>query len=267
MIAVRSVAFTAGLWLVTLAAGLAGLPLLAAPRRTAFALAVVWARTVLWLLRVAVGLRHRVVGCVQPDPDARYIYAVKHQSAWETIAFPVIAPAFAAVLKEELKHLPFYGWYLSRAGMVPIRRSARGAALKRMLRSARAMVDIGRHLLIMPEGTRMPPGRTGRYHPGVYALYKYLGLPVVPVAHNAGLFWPRNGFLKRPGVIAIEFLEPIPPGLDREPFMATLEERIETAARRLYEAELAGRDAGRRDNGRRDNGRRDGTARPADDRA
>jgi 1-acyl-sn-glycerol-3-phosphate acyltransferase len=104
-----------------------------------------------------------------------------------------------------------------------------------MLRSARTQVDSGRHLLIMPEGTRMPPGRTGRYHPGVYALYKYLGMPVVPVAHNAGLFWPRSAFLKRPGTITIEFLEPIAPGQDREAFMAMLEDRIETAARRLYD--------------------------------
>ena len=244
MIPVRSAVFAVGLWLVTLAAGLACLPLLAAPRRATFAMAVVWSRAVLWLLRVAAGIRHRVVGCVLPDRDTRYIFALKHQSAWETIAFLAIAPPFAAVLKEELRRIPVYGWFLGRAGMVPIRRSARGAALKRMLRSARAQVDSGRHLLIMPEGTRMPPGRTGRYLPGVYALYKYLGLPVVPVAHNAGLFWPRNGFLKRPGTIAIEFLEPIRPGLDRDAFMATLEDRIESAARRLYEAGMAERRPG-----------------------
>ena len=235
MTPVRSALFSIGLCLVTLGAGLACLPLLAAPRQAMFAAATIWARAVLWLLRVAVGLRHRVVGCVLPDQHTRYIFAVKHQSAWETIAFLVIAPAFAAVLKEELKSIPFYGWFLNRAGMVPIRRSARGAALKRMLRSARDRVDSGRHLLIMPEGTRMPPGRTGRYHPGIYALYKYLRMPVVPVAHNAGLFWPRNAFLKRPGTITIEFLEPIAPGQDRETFMAVLEDRIETAARRLYD--------------------------------
>lgn len=241
MILARSAAFSIGLWLVTGAIGLACLPLLAAPRPAMFPMAVAWSRAVLWLLRVAAGIRHSVAGCVLPDRDSRYIFAVKHQSAWETIAFLSIAPAFAAILKEELKRIPVYGWFLDRAGMVPIRRSARGAALKRMLRSAQARVDSGRHLMIMPEGTRMPPGRTGRYHPGVYALYKYLGLPVVPVAHNAGLFWPRNGFLKRPGTIAIEFLEPIQPGLDRDAFMATLEDRIESAARRLYEAGLAER--------------------------
>lgn len=235
MILIRSAAFSIGLWLVTLGAGLVCLPLLAAPRQAMFAAATGWARAVLWLLRVAAGVRHRVVGSVLPDRRTRYIFAVKHQSAWETIAFLVIAPAFAAVLKEELKRIPVYGWFLDRAGMVPIRRAARGAALKRMLRSARNMVDSGRHLLIMPEGTRMPPGRTGRYHPGVYALYKYLGMPVVPVAHNAGLFWPRNAFLKRPGTITIEFLEPIAPGQDRKTFMAMLEDRIETAAQRLYE--------------------------------
>ena len=232
----RPALFALGLGLVTLAAGLAFLLLFAAPRQAMFVIATVWARAVLWLLRVAVGIRHRVVGCVLPDPDARYIFAVKHQSAWETVAFLAIAPPFAAVLKEELKRIPVYGWCLERAGMVPIRRSARGAALKEMLRSARRQVDSGRHLLIMPEGTRMPPGRTGRYHPGIYALYKYLDMPVVPVAHNAGLFWPRNGFPKRAGTITIEFLEPIEPGRDRESFMAMLEDRIESAAQRLYTA-------------------------------
>ncbi len=240
----RSAVFLLGLWLVTLAAGVAFLPLLLAPRPAVFGAATVWARAVLWLLRVAAGIRHRVVGNVLPESETRYIFAMKHQSAWETIAFLAIAPPFAAVLKEELKRIPVYGWFLDRAGMVPIRRSARGAALKQMLRSARARVDSGRHVLIMPEGTRMPPGHTGRYHPGVFALYKYLGLPVVPVAHNAGLFWPRNGFLKRPGTIAIEFLEPIQPGLDRDAFMATLEDRIESAARRLYESGVAERHPG-----------------------
>ena len=235
----RSALFALGLSLSILAAGIACLPLLAAPRRAVYALATVWARVVLWLLRTTAGVRHRVVGTVLPDPDARYIYALKHQSAWETIAFLAIAPAFAAVLKEELKRIPIYGWFLDRAGMVPIRRAARGAALKHMLRAARVLVDAGRHLMIMPEGTRMPPGRTGRYHPGVYALYKYLDMPVVPVAHNAGLFWPRRGFLKRPGTVTIEFLEPIAPGLGKDSFMATLEERIETAAQRLYEAGLS----------------------------
>ena len=240
MTVLRSALFSLGLWLVTPVLGLLCLPLLAAPRPAVYAAAKVWARAVLWLLRATVGIRYRTVGTVLPEPGGRCIFALKHQSAWETIAFLVIAPAFAAVLKEELRRIPVYGWFLGRAGTVPIRRSARGAALKRMLRGARAHIERGRHLAIMPEGTRMPPGRTGRYHPGVYALYKYLGLPVVPVAHNAGLFWPRNGFLKRPGTITVEFLAPIPPGLDREAFMATLEDRIETAAQRLYEAARTG---------------------------
>ena len=236
MILARSAAFTIGLWLVTLAAGLAGLPLLAAPRRAVFALATVWARAVLWLLRVVTGIRHRVVGCVLPDRDSRYIFALKHQSAWETIAFLAIAPAFAAVLKEELKRIPVYGWFLDRAGMVPIRRSARGCGAEtdaaQRPAAGRQRTAPADHAGGGPECRRAAPAR---YHPGVYALYKYLGMPVVPVAHNAGLFWPRKGFLKRPGAITIEFLEPIPPGHDRETFMATLEDRIETAAQRLYD--------------------------------
>lgn len=215
--------------------GLVLLPCLLLPRRRVFALSRTWARGVLWLLRMTVGITHQVRGVVVPEKGQRYIYALKHQSAWETIAFLVIGPPFAGVLKRELIYLPIYGWFLVRAGMVPIRRSSRGSALKSMLKAARSLVAEGRHLMIMPEGTRVPPGTTGTYHPGVYALYKYLEIPVLPVAHNAGLFWARNSFIKRPGVVTMSFLEPIPAGLGKPEFMALLESRIEDEARILLE--------------------------------
>lgn len=235
MVVIRSALFVIFLVLWTVIAGIVCLPTLLFPPGVAWACCRVWARVVLWVLRLVVGLRHQIRGEVLPDAGAQYIYAMKHQSAWETIAFIVICPPFSPVLKAELKRIPIYGWYLMRVGTVPIQRAARGSALKEMLRIAKTLVDAGRHLLIMPEGTRVAPGRTGRYHPGVYALYKYLGLPVMPVAHNAGLFWGRNSFLKKPGTITMEFLEPIPPGLEKTDFMERLENRIEPAAQRLYE--------------------------------
>jgi len=235
MVVIRSTLFMIGLVLWTVLAGIVCLPALLMPRGVIWAVSSLWARVVLWMLRVTVGLRYGTRGEIRPDAKAQYIYAMKHQSAWETIAFQLIGPPFAGVLKAELKQIPIYGWYLMRAGMVPIQRSARGSALKEMLRIAKAMVESGRHLLIMPEGTRVAPGRRGRYHPGVYALYKYLQLPVMPVAHNAGLFWGRNSFVKKAGTVTMEFLEPIPPGLEKAAFMETLENRIETAAQRLFE--------------------------------
>lgn len=235
MVVIRSALFMIGLVVWTVFAGIICLPALLMPRGVIWAMSSIWARVVMWMLRVIVGLRYRTRGEIRPDADAQYIYAMKHQSAWETIVFQLIGPPFAGVLKAELKQIPFYGWYLMRAGMVPVQRSARGSALKEMLRIAKAVVASGRHLLIMPEGTRVAPGRTGRYHPGVYALYKYLQLPVLPVAHNAGLFWGRNSFIKKAGTVTMEFLEPIPPGLEKAAFMETLENRIETAAQRLFE--------------------------------
>ena len=93
--------------------------------------------------------------------------------------------------------------------------------------------DLNRHIIIFPEGTRVAPGESGSYHPGAAALYRHLDIPVVPVAVNSGLFWGRNAFRKRPGTIVLEYLEPIPPGLDRKAFHARLQAEIETATRRL----------------------------------
>jgi 1-acyl-sn-glycerol-3-phosphate acyltransferase len=117
--------------------------------------------------------------------------------------------------------------------MVPIDRSAGGAAIREMLRRAKDETARGRSIMIMPEGTRLPPGRTGRYHPGVAALYTVLGLTVVPVALNSGLFWGRRSLIIRPGTVTMEFLAPIAPGLERKEFMTALQERIETASERL----------------------------------
>lgn len=202
------------------------------PRRVAYGYSKLWAGGVIWMLKAIVGLGYQVRGRERlPGPPV--IYAMKHQSAWETIVFLELVPHFAVVLKRELLRIPIYGWYLLKVGMVPIDRAARGAAMRTMLKAASGYVANGRSIVIMPEGTRMAPGRKGRYNPGVAALYRHLDLPVVPVALNSGLFWGRRAFVKRPGTITLEFLEPIRPGLDRQAFMALLEERIETASERL----------------------------------
>jgi 1-acyl-sn-glycerol-3-phosphate acyltransferase len=161
------------------------------------------------------------------------VYALKHQSAWETIAFPALAPPISGVLKRDLLVIPIYGWYMRRLGMVPIDRSAGAGAIRELMRRAKDETARGRSIMIMPEGTRLPPGRAGRYHPGVAAIYGHLGLPVVPVALNSGLFWGRRSLVLKPGTVTMEFLEPIPPGMERAAFMALLQERIETASERL----------------------------------
>lgn len=191
-----------------------------------------WVRVALALLAVTVGLRHRIVG-LEHLPAGPAIIASKHQSAWDTLIFALLLRLPAYVLKRELMRIPLFGLYLRGAGMIPVDRAGGGTALKQMVARAKVAAAAGRHLLIYPEGTRTAPGERRPYHPGVAALYGQLGLPVVPVALNSGLFWGRRAFMKRPGVITVELLPPIPPGLPRKQFMAELEARIETAADRL----------------------------------
>lgn len=218
-------AWTAGILLVCLPALPFGVAAVHAVGRC-------WVRVTLLLLVGVVGLRHRIVG-LEHLPEGPAIIAPKHQSTWDTLIFalPLRLPAY--VLKRELMRIPLFGIYLRCAGMIPVDRAGGGTALKQMVAKARAAVAEGRHLLIYPEGTRTAPGERRPYHPGVAALYSQLGLPVVPVALNSGLFWGRRAFTKRPGLITVEFLPPIPPGLPRREFMAELERRIETASDRL----------------------------------
>lgn len=211
------------------------LPVLLLPRRATYALGAAWVRVIFALLRRIVGLRHRVVGA-EHRPPGPAIYAAKHQSSWDTLVFALLLDEPAYVLKRELMFIPVFGWYLARAGMIPVDRAGGGRALRRMLKAARRAVAEGRPLVIFPEGTRTGPGERRPYQPGVAALYGQLGLPVVPIALNSGRFWGRRQFRKRPGVITLEFLPPIEPGRRRQDFLETLQARIEAASDRLAAA-------------------------------
>lgn len=232
MITLRSFLFNLLFALWTAFIFLVSLPTLALPLGAAWWMGGLWVRGALLLLRATVGLGHRVVGA-EHRVAGPAIYAAKHQSAWDTLVFPLLLDRPAYVLKQELIRVPLFGAYLRRCGMIPVDRQGGGSALKRMLKAARAAVAQGRSILIYPEGTRTPPGERRPYHPGVAALYGDLGLPVVPVALNSGLFWGRRAFHKKPGTIAIEFLPAIPPGLPRRDFMQELQNRMEGAGERL----------------------------------
>lgn len=193
-----------------------------------------WAKGVLWLLKICCGITHEVRG-MEHISETPVIYASKHQSAWETVAFLTLLHHPAYVLKRELLRIPLWGWYLWRMKMIAIDRAAGASSLKKMVKQAKAAVADNRPIVIFPEGTRTRPGTTTRYHPGTAALYGFLRLPVVPVALNSGCYWSKNAFLKRPGRIIVEFLPPIPAGLPTEEFSATLERTIETASQKLLE--------------------------------
>jgi 1-acyl-sn-glycerol-3-phosphate acyltransferase len=230
----RSLFFNVGWYVGTAVIAIVGLPLLLAPRRAVIAWADCWIVFCLWWLRVTCGITHRLHG-LENRPAGPVILACKHQSSWETLAFHRLFPNAATVLKRELVFIPVVGWAMARAGNIAVERGDGARALRSLLRQARQAVGEGRSILIYPEGTRTPVGSTQPYHAGIAAVYRQLGIPVVPVALNSGLFWGRRKFIKRPGLIEVEVLPAIPPGLDRATFMATLHERIETATTRLVE--------------------------------
>jgi len=208
------------------------LPALLFSQHAAARVSEVWATVSLLLLRLIVGLSYEVRG-KHNLPQGVVIVALKHQSAWEAIALWVLLKNPAIVLKQSLARIPVFGWYMKRGEAIIIDRDAGPKALRPMVAAARSAIADGRSIAIFPEGTRTPVAAHQAYHPGVAALYMQLGLPVVPVAINSGLFWGRRSFVKRSGTILVEFLPPIEPGLDRRHFMVELERRIEGATAML----------------------------------
>jgi 1-acyl-sn-glycerol-3-phosphate acyltransferase len=233
----RALAFNVAVFAWTAIAGAIGLPFLLTRRTATMKFGRFWARSVLVLLRLIVRLDHQIRG-LDRIPPGGCIIAMKHQSAWDALILPVVLGDPACVVKRELLLLPFYGWYAARAGSIAIDRKAGAGALRHMVAAARPIAAQGRPIVIFPEGTRVAPGARLPYQRGAAALYQALALPLVPAAVNSGLFWGRRSFIKRPGRIILEFLEPIPPGWPRRQVMAELEQRIETAtAALLREAE------------------------------
>jgi len=163
---------------------------------------VQWARFMVRWMRVAIGLRYRVHGS-EHLPAGPAIILSKHQSAWETIVFQEIFPPQVWVLKRELLWLPFFGWGLAVNSPIAIDRSAGLKALDQVVRQGIDRLQRGRWVVVFPEGTRMPYGERGKYNPGGALLAARSGYPVVPVAHNAGRYWPRKGILKRPGTVEV----------------------------------------------------------------
>lgn len=232
MLAVRSLLFVALFYLWSLVYVLAILPLVLGPRHLMIASWRLWSRGVAFLLRVVCNIRVELRGA-QYVPTGAALVAPKHQCMFDVFAQFQWLPQSCFVTKKELMWIPFLGWYATKADMIVVDRAGHSAALRKLVKDAKARFAEHRQLVIFPEGTRQPPGAEPDYKPGIAALYRELDVPVHPVATNAGVHWPRSGFLRKPGTIVFEYLEPIPPGLKRAEFMRTLEERIETASNRL----------------------------------
>jgi len=242
------------------------------PRRFALHLGTLFCYGIKACIKVFLGITHRVTG-VEHLPQGGYILASKHQSTWETLVFMTIVRHPTFVLKQELMRLPIIGTFLRKVDMIPVSRSpisrtsasrgfvTGGSADANSLTQAASPTDNPtasptaasptdnpdpflqraydithiqhRPIIIFPEGTRTAPGQVMRYRQGVVRLAQHLGLPVVPVALNSGVFWPRRRFLKTPGIIDMVFLPPLDPCMPREILAQRLKNDIETASSAL----------------------------------
>jgi 1-acyl-sn-glycerol-3-phosphate acyltransferase len=237
-IILRSVAFNVLFYVNTFVWLIVALPTFFMPYTAILGVAKAWGRTNLVLLRAVAGINYEIRG-LEKIPKGAIIAAAKHQSAWETFALLPLFDKPTFIVKRELEWIPIFGWLMIKGRMVPVDRSAGGAALTDMTERARIELARGRQLIIFPEGTRRPAGAEPRYKYGVAQLYAEIGVPCVPIALNSGLFWPRRTILRHPGTVLVEVLDPIAPGLDKEEFFARLKDVIETATARLIEESKA----------------------------
>jgi len=229
----RSTLFAAFLVIITPLFAAIALLTFALPALTRYRIITVWSRCVVWAARVLCGIRYRVVGA-EHLPRQPCIILSKHQSAWETLALQLIFPPQVWVLKKELLRVPFFGWGLAMLSPIAIDRSARREALQQLIEQGRERLAAGFCIVIFPEGTRIAPGQRGKYRPGGARLAVETATPVIPVAHNAGLCWGRNAFIKRPGLVTVSIGAPIDPqGMNADQLARRVEDWIEGEMPRL----------------------------------
>lgn len=227
MIALRSTLFAAALALVTPPYALIALATFALPRLARYRVISGWSRLVLQLARALCGIRWQVEGR-EHLPLRPAVILAKHQSAWETLAFQEIFPPHVMVLKRELLWIPFFGWGLALMSPIAINRARGRASLRDVARRGKERLAQGFWVIIFPEGTRVRPGERRDYQQGGAWLAAQCGVPVVPVAHNAGRLWPRNAFFKRPGTVTVRIGPPIETaGRDAKQISADVETWIE----------------------------------------
>jgi 1-acyl-sn-glycerol-3-phosphate acyltransferase len=199
-------------------------------RRGAYVAMHSYCRWVIFTARVLCGLRTELRGTA---PTGECVIAAKHQSFLDIILIFHAVPAGKFIMKRELRFAPFLGQYALRIGCVPVNRGKRGAAITKMKADvARGATEPGQ-LIIYPQGTRVAPGASKPYKVGTGLLYEQLAQPCYPVATNVGVFWPKRGILRKPGLAVVEFLPPIAPGLPVADFMIRLENEVETHSNRL----------------------------------
>jgi 1-acyl-sn-glycerol-3-phosphate acyltransferase len=225
MAAIRSLLFAAIFYPGTVLFVLAGMVATLFGRRPTLTVVLSWAGFHHWLTSRLLGIRSKVEGAIPPGP---HLIAVKHQSMYETLEMVRITNLPVVVLKKELADIPLFGFLTRRYGVIPVERSAGAKALRTLVSEGEAAIATGRPVIIFPEGTRVRVGETPELKSGFAALYRALGLPVVPIAVNSGRLWGR-GLVHRSGTVTFMVGETIPAGLKR----GEIEARVHAAINAL----------------------------------
>lgn len=227
---IRSLVFVLQMYLAMAVLALVFTPLVLFRRDAAFYAVHTYCRWVRWSAARMVGLRSEIRGEVPRD---EVLIASKHQSFFDIILIVSAVPRPKFIMKKELLRAPILGWYALRIGCVPVDRGKRGKAIAKMVADVQQSGAAPGQLIIYPQGTRVAPGAALPYKVGAGILYSQLGQRCVPAATNVGVFWPRQGIYRKPGLAVVEFLPEIAPGLPVPAFMAQLEAEVEAASNRL----------------------------------
>lgn len=201
-----------------------------------------WCRLMLFIVKITVGIDSKIIGFEKMEKGKSYVIVGKHESAWDTlIMHTLMKPAPVFILKKQLLWIPFFGWTLALSSKIAIDRKAGPSAIKKMLRQGKKYSQEGHNIIIFPQGTRVPYNSTCSedypYKVGVIALVKELGIDVVPMALDSGKLWAKGQFMKTPGTITMEFMDPIKydevKDMTKETLLLRLQNEIETKAREL----------------------------------
>lgn len=226
----RSLVFNVSMYVAMFVLAIVFLPYALASREGAYRACHSFCRWVIWSARWMVGLKVDVRG---EPPEDEVMVAAKHQSFFDILVIFHAVPRAKFIMKQQLLYAPILGQYAWRIGCVPVNRGKRGKAIQKMVADVEKGQREPGQLIIYPQGTRVPPGRKLPYKIGTAVLYEQLGQDCVPVATNIGVFWPKRGVTRKPGTAVVEFLPRIPKGLDKETFMARLEDMVETRSNAL----------------------------------